>query len=84
MLFVHAVPDNRGKKNGYYCALVESYRKGSVPSHSIKISFGFVPSGRLPYLKAAFNKGDPAEILKQALRSLEKPDSNEKTNDSAG
>ena len=82
-MFVHAIPDNRGKKNGYYCALVESHRKGSVPSHSIKISFGFIPSERLPYLKAAFNKGDPAEILGQALCSLEKSDSSGKANDSA-
>lgn len=82
-MFVHAVPDNRGKKDGYYCALVESHRKGSVPSHSVKISFGFIPTERLPYLKAAFNRGDPAEILGQALRSLEKSDSNDGTDDSA-
>jgi hypothetical protein len=81
-MFVHAVPDNRGKKDGFYCSLVESHRKGGVPSHSIKISFGFIPSERLPYLKAAFNKGNPAEILDQAIRSLEKNDAN-KSNDSA-
>jgi len=76
-VFVHAVPDNRGKKDGFYCALVESLRKGGTPAHSIKISFGFIPSARLPYLKAAFNHGNPAEILERAMRSLEKSASNE-------
>lgn len=76
-MFVHAVPDNRGKKDGFYCSLVESHRINGVPMHSIKISFGFVPSKRLPYLKAAFNNGNPAEILEQAIRSLEKSISNE-------
>ena len=72
-MFVHAVPDNRGKKDGFYCALVESHRVNGVPMHSVKISFGFVPSERLPYLKAAFNDGNPAEILERAIRRLEKP-----------
>jgi len=52
----------------------ESRRKGGVSSHSIKISFGFITPERLPYLEAAFNKGAPAEILNQAIRSLEKTD----------
>lgn len=71
-VFVHAVPDNRGKKDGFYCSLVESHRIDGLPVHTIKISFGFIPSERLPYLKAAFNNGNPSEILKQAIRSLEK------------
>jgi hypothetical protein len=71
------VPDNRGKKDGFYCSLVESHRKAGVSSHSMKISFGFIPSERLPYLKAAFNKGNPTEILNQAIRSLEKININE-------
>jgi len=70
-VFVHAVPDNRGKRDGFYCSLVESHRINGVSAHSVKISFGFVPSKRLPYLKAAFNNGDPAEILERALCSLE-------------
>jgi len=66
------VPDNRGKKDGYYCSLVESRRINGVPSHSTLLSFGFVKSERLPYLKAAFNSGEPEAILAKAKRSQEK------------
>jgi hypothetical protein len=71
-LFVHAIPDNRGKKDGYYCSLVESRRINGVPSHMTLMSFGYVQSERLPYLKAAFNTGDPEKILAAAKRSQEK------------
>jgi hypothetical protein len=71
-LFIHAVPDNRGKKSGYYCSLVESRRVNGVPSHSTVMSFGYVPFERLPYLKAAFNAGDPETIFLRAKRSQEK------------
>jgi hypothetical protein len=70
-MFVHAVPDNRGNRDGYYCSLVESYRQGGRPSHKTILSFGFITSGRLPYLKAAFNKGNPADILEKAICSQE-------------
>ncbi len=70
-MFIHAVPDNRGKRDGYYCSLVESHRTGGKSVHSIKLSFGFVPSERLPYLKAAFNEGDPAVVFEKERRRLE-------------
>jgi hypothetical protein len=76
-MFVHAVPDNRGKKNGYYCSLVESRRINGVSTHIIKISFGFVSLERIPYLKASFNNGLPSEILERELRSLEKANIND-------
>jgi hypothetical protein len=71
-MFVHAVPDNRGKKNGYYCSLVESRRINGVSSHLTLLSFGYVKPERLPYLKAAFNSGNPEEILTKAKSSQEK------------
>ena len=71
-MFVHAVPDNRGKKDGYYCSLVKSRRINGAPSHLTIMSFGFVRSERLPYLKAAFNSGNPEDILAKAKRSQEK------------
>lgn len=71
-MFVHAVPDNRGKKDGYYCSLVESRRINGIPKHEIKLSFGFIDAERLPYLKAAFNRGDPEVILEREKRSQEK------------
>lgn len=70
-MFVHAVPDNRGKKDGYYCSLVESKRVNGVPTHATLMSFGFVSSERLPYLKAAFNSGSPEDVLAKAKRSQE-------------
>ena len=71
-MFIHAVPDNRGKKDGYYCSLVESRRINGVSKHETVLSFGFIPTERLPYLKAAFNRGDPEAILEQEKRSQEK------------
>ena len=71
-MFIHAVPDNRGKKDGYFCSLVESFRINGKPTHKIILSFGFIPSDRVPYLKAAFNRGDPETILTNEKRSLEK------------
>lgn len=71
-MFIHAVPDNRGKKDGYFCSLVESSRINGKPTHKIILSFGFISSDRVPYLKAAFNRGDPETILTNEKRSLEK------------
>lgn len=70
-MFIHAVPDNRGKKDGYYCSLVESHRVKGVPKHKTVLSFGFIAAERLPYLKAAFNRGAPEAILEQEKRSQE-------------
>jgi hypothetical protein len=70
-VFVHAVPDNRGKRDGYYCSLVESRRVDGVPTHVTRASLGFVPSERLPYLRAAFGRGDPEETLEREKRRLE-------------
>ena len=70
-MFIHAVPDNRGKKDGYYCSLVESKRIDGKSVHSIKYSFGFIQSSRLPYLKAAFNEGVPSEIFAKEVCRLE-------------
>ena len=71
-MFIHAIPDNRGKKDGYFCSLVESVRIDGKPMHKTLLSFGFLSSERVPYLKAAFNQGDPETILAEAKRSQEK------------
>lgn len=70
-MFIHAVPDNQGKKDGYYCSLVESRRINGIPGHETVLSFGFIPAERLPYLKAAFNRGDPEAILDREKRRQE-------------
>lgn len=71
-MFVHAVPDNRGKTDGYYCSLVNSRRIDGVSKHEMILSFGYIPSDRLPYLKAAFNRGDPETILEREKCRQEK------------
>lgn len=70
-MFIHAVPDNKGHKDGYYCSLVESRRENGKSRHVIIQSFGFIPTQRVPYLKAAFNAGDPESILAEAKHGLE-------------
>jgi hypothetical protein len=47
---------------------VESRRTNGISEHKTILSFGFISSDRLPYLKAAFNKGNPADILEAAMR----------------
>lgn len=70
-MFVKTVPNNRGKKDGAYCSLVESRRINGIPRHVTLLSFGFIASDRIPYLKAAFNQGDPDDILARAKCSQE-------------
>lgn len=70
-MFVKAVPDNKGGKDGYFCSLVESKRVNGKPSHTKILSFGYIPKDRLPYLRAAFNEGNPDEILKRELAKME-------------
>jgi hypothetical protein len=69
-VFVKAIPDNKNGKDGYYCSLVESKRENGKSYHVLMQSFGYVPSERLPYLRAAFNKGDPEEILSKERAKL--------------
>ena len=64
-MFVKAVKDNKSGKDGYYCSLVESKRVNGKPCHKLILSFGYVPKERLAYLRAAFNEGDPEEILER-------------------
>ena len=59
-MFVRAVKNNKGKKDTYFCSLVESYRDESgVPKHRVLINFGQVEKDAVPYLKAAFAKKKP-------------------------
>jgi hypothetical protein len=70
-MFVHCIKDNRGKKNGYYCTLVNSVRVNGKPVHETVMSFGYIPVERVPYLKATFNSGEPGVILANELRRQE-------------
>lgn len=59
-MFVRAIKNNKGKKNTYFCSLVESYRdENGIPKHRVLINFGLVDEESVPYLKAAFAKKKP-------------------------
>lgn len=73
-MFVKAVPDNKGGKDGYFCSLVESKRVKGKPCHTKILSFGYIAKDRLPYLRAAFNEGDPAETLESELAKMKEKD----------
>lgn len=73
-MFVKAVKDNKGGKDGYYCSLVESRRKQGKPGHKLILSFGYVEKERLPYLRAAFNEGNPDEILEREKAKMKEKD----------
>ena len=69
-MFVKAFLDNKNGRDGYYCSLVESKRVEGRSRHVLILSFGYVPSERLPYLRAAFNEGDPEEVLSRVKAKL--------------
>lgn len=70
-MFIHAVPDNKGKKYGYYCSLMESCRIDRKTTLLTRLSFGFVSTQRLLYLKATFNEDDPTEIFEREQHKSE-------------
>ena len=65
-MFLHLVNYTRKGIQGCYCSLMESYRDASgKPRHKRVASLGFFPSERIPFLKAAFSKEDPYEVLRR-------------------
>ena len=70
-MFVRVIPNNKGHKNTVFCDLVESYRdKDGVSKHRVVVKLGQFSPERVPYLKAAYNEGNPDEILKRELQKL--------------
>ena len=72
-ILYHFSPTNTSEepKKTVFCDLVESYRDDTgVPKHRIVVKLGQFDPGRIPYLKAAYNEGDPEEILKRELQKL--------------
>lgn len=67
-MFVRVIPNNKGPKDTVFCDLVQSYRDvNGTPHHKVVVKLGQFDRDRVPYLKAAFNHGNPAEILKHEL-----------------
>ena len=73
-MFVQCTLDNKGLRNGCYCALVKSVVENGRSVHKVQRTFGYVPNERIPYLKAAFNDRDPAQILSRELAKIENSD----------
>ena len=75
-MFVRVIPNNKGVKNTFFCDLVESFRdEDGTPRHRVVVKLGQFDQDRVPYLKAAFAKGDPAEAFRHEIekRRGEKP-----------
>lgn len=67
-MFLRVIPNNKGKKDTFFCDLVESYRDiHGIPKHRVVVKLGQFDKCRIPYLKAAFCEGDPEDILHHAL-----------------
>lgn len=67
-MFVRVIPNNKGKKKTFFCDLVESYRdENGIPKHRTVVKLGQFDEDHIPYLKAAFGKGDPKEVLNHEL-----------------
>ena len=66
-MFVRLIPDNKGKRDGYYCSLVESKRVNGPSSHQVLYNFGFLDAIHAIYLKAAFSDADPEGVVKSEL-----------------
>lgn len=65
-MFVRVIPNNKGKKKTFFCDLVESYRDANgVSRHRTVVKLGQFHKEYIPYLKAAFSKLDPEEVLKR-------------------
>ena len=64
-MYVRVIPNNKGKKNTYFCDLVESYRnENGDPRQRVVVKLGQFEAEYIPYLKAAFAKdSDPAEVF---------------------
>ena len=69
-----AIPDNKRGRDGYFCSLVESKREKGKSIHKLVLSFGYVEREKLPYLRAAFNDGNPSEILQKELAKMRERD----------
>lgn len=69
-MFVMAVPDNKAGRDGCYCSLVESKQEDGKIVHKTLLRFGYIPFDRVPYLKAAYGKGDPDAIVAREKASM--------------
>lgn len=68
-MFVRAIKNNKGRKNTYFCSLVESYREGSKVKHRVILNFGLMDAESVPFLKAAYAKNKPRLIYDEKEKS---------------
>ena len=68
-MFVRVIPNNKGKKKTFFCDVVESYRDvNGIPRQRTVVKLGQFDKKYILYLKAAFSKSDPEEVLERELK----------------
>lgn len=70
-MFIQIVKPVQKDKDGFFCYLMRAYRENGKPKNERVYSFGFVASEKVPYLKAALDEGDPAEIFERTKEWVE-------------
>lgn len=70
-MFVQPVKPAQSDRDGFFCYLMETVKVDGKSRNKTVLSFGFVPSERVPYLKAAFDRGNPAEIFERVSAWVE-------------
>lgn len=73
-MFIQTTKDNKGGRDGFYCALVKSVLVNGKSVHKVLRTFGYIPRDRVPYLKACFTDGDPEEVLRQEKEKFGVPE----------
>lgn len=53
-MFLKVVPNNKGRKNTYFCSLVESYREGKKIKHRTIKNFGLKDEKETEILRAFY------------------------------
>lgn len=72
-MFIRVIPNNKSAKDVFFCDLVESFRdENGVPKHRTVVKLGQFDRDHVPYLKAAFSPGDPAEVLEHEIEKIAK------------
>ncbi len=73
-MYVRVIPNNKGKKNTFFCDLVESYRnENGDPRQHVVVKLGQFDAEYVPYLKAAFARdSDPAEVFSREVGKYSK------------
>lgn len=56
---LRTIKNNKGKKDTYFCALVESNRDNNTFKHRVLLNFGLMLADSVTFLKVAYAKKKP-------------------------